>query len=160
MEETKSKCPKCRCWRNNEDFIKKDKVLKTCEKCRQNNMKNKEKNKCEHKQIRSRCIECSGASICLHLTLIYFDFSELPIESSPCTSNTDTLCKGVPGFIIYRKNFLTNSGASSNIEISKLIGFSLVCFNNLFHISLALIVSECLTYANVIKTMIRTKIIK
>ena len=49
MEETKSKCPKCRCWRSNEDFIKKDKVLKTCDKCRENNMKNKEKNKCEPK---------------------------------------------------------------------------------------------------------------
>ena len=49
MEETKSKCPKCRCWRKNEDFIKKDKVLKTCDKCRENNMKNKEKNKCEPK---------------------------------------------------------------------------------------------------------------
>jgi len=47
MEETKSKCPKCRCWRKNEDFIKKDKVLKTCDKCRENNMKNKDKNKCE-----------------------------------------------------------------------------------------------------------------
>ncbi len=47
MEETKSKCPKCRCWRKNEDFIKKNKVLKTCDKCRENNMKNKDKNKCE-----------------------------------------------------------------------------------------------------------------
>ncbi len=48
MEETKTKCPKCRCWRKNEDFIKKNKVLKTCDKCRENNMKNKDKNKCEH----------------------------------------------------------------------------------------------------------------
>ena len=47
MEETKSKCPKCRCWRSNEEFSKKNKVLKTCVKCRENNMKNKEKNKCE-----------------------------------------------------------------------------------------------------------------
>ena len=45
MEETKTKCPKCRCWRKNEYFIKKDKVLKTCDKCRENNMKNRDKKK-------------------------------------------------------------------------------------------------------------------
>ena len=66
MEETKTKCPRCRCWRSNEDFIKKDKVLRTCVKCRENNMKCKEKNKCEHKRIRSQCIECDGNQICEH----------------------------------------------------------------------------------------------
>ena len=66
MEETKSKCPKCRCWRNNEDFIKKDKVLKTCLKCRQNGVKSNEKNKCEHGRQRSQCKDCGGASICEH----------------------------------------------------------------------------------------------
>jgi len=66
MEGTNSKCTKCRCWRNNEEFIKKDKVLKTCEKCRENNAKYKEKNKCEHKRIRSQCIDCSGSQICEH----------------------------------------------------------------------------------------------
>ena len=66
MEETKSKCPKCRCWRNNEDFIKKDKVLKTCEKCRENCEKSREKNKCEHGRQRSLCIDCSGSQICEH----------------------------------------------------------------------------------------------
>ncbi len=66
MEETKSKCPKCRCWRKNEDFIKKDKVLKTCVKCRENNAKYQDKYKCEHGRVRNTCIECGGASICEH----------------------------------------------------------------------------------------------
>ena len=66
MEGTNSKCTKCRCWRNNEEFIKKDKVLKTCEKCRENNAKYKEKNKCEHKRIRSQCIDCGGSQTCEH----------------------------------------------------------------------------------------------
>ena len=47
MEETKTKCPKCRCWRNNKDFIKKDKVLKTCDKCREFSKKTADKLKCE-----------------------------------------------------------------------------------------------------------------
>ena len=42
MEEPKTKCPKCRCWRNNEDYIKKNKVLKTCENCRENGKKSRE----------------------------------------------------------------------------------------------------------------------
>ena len=66
MEETKSKCPKCRCWRNNEEFIKKNKVLKTCEKCRQNGIKFNEKYKCEHGRRRNNCIECQGSGICEH----------------------------------------------------------------------------------------------
>jgi len=66
MEETKSKCPKCRCWRKNEDFIKKDKVLKTCDKCRENNMKSSEKNKCEHGRVRGYCVDCGGSQICEH----------------------------------------------------------------------------------------------
>ena len=66
MEETKSKCPKCRCWRNNEEFIKKDKVLKTCLKCRQNGVKSNEKNKCEHGRQRNKCKDCGGSQICEH----------------------------------------------------------------------------------------------
>jgi len=66
MEETKSKCPRCRCWRNNEDFIKNNKVLKTCENCRENSKKSNEKNKCEHGRRRNECLECGGASICEH----------------------------------------------------------------------------------------------
>ncbi len=42
MEETKTKCPRCRCWRSNEEFSKKNKVLKTCVKCRENSKKDKE----------------------------------------------------------------------------------------------------------------------
>ena len=44
MDETKTKCSKCKCFRNNEDFIKEDKVLKTCVKCRDNSRKDKEPN--------------------------------------------------------------------------------------------------------------------
>lgn len=42
MEETKTKCPRCRCWRSNEEFSKKNKVLKTCVKCRENSKKDRE----------------------------------------------------------------------------------------------------------------------
>jgi len=66
MEETKIKCPRCHCWRDKMEYLKENKVLKSCDKCRENDMKRKEKQKCIHKRIRSRCVECDGASICEH----------------------------------------------------------------------------------------------
>ena len=42
MEEPKTKCPRCRCWRSNEEFSKKNKVLRTCVKCRENSKKDRE----------------------------------------------------------------------------------------------------------------------
>jgi len=46
MENTdKTKCNCCRCWKPNQDFINKDKVVKSCEKCRKLQALSREKNK-------------------------------------------------------------------------------------------------------------------
>ena len=66
MDESKVKCSRCHCWRNKMDYLKQNKILKSCVFCRQNDVKQREKQKCEHGRIRSKCIECGGASICEH----------------------------------------------------------------------------------------------
>ena len=43
MEQTKTKCNGCRCWREPADFIKNDKVVKSCIICREYREKNKDK---------------------------------------------------------------------------------------------------------------------
>ena len=44
MNDDKEKCNKCRCWKELTDFIKKDKVMKTCITCRNNGKKWHDKN--------------------------------------------------------------------------------------------------------------------
>ena len=66
MDESKVKCSRCHCWRNKMEYVKNDKVLKSCVSCRQNDAKQREKQKCEHKRRRDQCIECGGSGICEH----------------------------------------------------------------------------------------------
>jgi len=68
MEEIKhTKCPKCKCWRTENLFLNdKGRRLKTCGNCRQINKLSKERNKCEHNRVKSKCKKCGGASICEH----------------------------------------------------------------------------------------------
>jgi hypothetical protein len=39
---------------------------KSCIECSERGTISREKNKCEHKKQRSRCIDCSGSQICEH----------------------------------------------------------------------------------------------
>ena len=51
MENTdKTKCNCCRCWKPNQDFINKDKVVKSCEKCRKLQAQNRETTKEKRKE--------------------------------------------------------------------------------------------------------------
>lgn len=60
------KCNRCRCWRLPEQFLNKtSRKLKTCSICRARDLKNRNKNKCEHGRKKSRCTEC-GSSVCEH----------------------------------------------------------------------------------------------
>ena len=40
--ESKVKCPRCRCWREKKEYLKNNKILKTCNKCRENSKKSNE----------------------------------------------------------------------------------------------------------------------
>jgi hypothetical protein len=62
------KCPRCKCyWKPDETDIKSSGLyFKCCKKCRDNQRKAKEKNKCPHNKRKSNCRECGGTSICIH----------------------------------------------------------------------------------------------
>ena len=66
MDESKVKCSRCHCWRNKMEYLKNDKVLKSCVSCRQNDAKQRKRNKCEHGKQKFYCIECQGSGICEH----------------------------------------------------------------------------------------------
>jgi len=66
MDESKVKCSRCHCWRDKMEYLKKNIVLKSCVSCRQNDIKQREKQKCEHGRRRCQCVECQGGSICEH----------------------------------------------------------------------------------------------
>ena len=69
MENTPNpKCTRCKCyWKPDETDIKTSGlVCKTCKKCRANDLKNSNNNKCEHNRRRTICIECGGGGICEH----------------------------------------------------------------------------------------------
>ena len=66
-EKKDQKCPRCKCYAYPKDFINPTgRVLKTCQKCRDNSKKNSTKNKCEHGRRRSHCKDCDGTAICEH----------------------------------------------------------------------------------------------
>ena len=66
MEETKSKCSRCHCWRDKMEYLKKNRVLKSCVSCRQNDIKFREKQKCPHGRNKYQCVVCGGSGICEH----------------------------------------------------------------------------------------------
>jgi len=60
---------KCTACKNNyelEQYIKGDKILKQCLKCRNIKKKCRNKTKCIHNIRKSSCKECGGSSICQH----------------------------------------------------------------------------------------------
>jgi len=60
------RCPKCKCFRFEIDFLKNDRRLKTCIKCRENDKRYKLKNKCPHDRQKQKCRDCDGIGICKH----------------------------------------------------------------------------------------------
>ena len=71
MDESKVKCSRCHCWRDRMEYLKKNIVLKSCVSCRQNDIKQREKQKCKHGRPKGNCIECGGGSMCEHGKLKY-----------------------------------------------------------------------------------------
>jgi len=67
-EKANIRCNRCKCFRYPSEFLNdKGRELKTCIKCRTNNAKAREKNKCPHGKQKAQCIECNGSQICKHL---------------------------------------------------------------------------------------------
>ena len=66
MDESNVKCSRCHCWRDRMEYLKNNRVLKSCVSCRQNDIKQREKQKCPHGRQRSTCKQCGGSGICHH----------------------------------------------------------------------------------------------
>ena len=68
MNYERQKCIRCKMNLTLDKFKKKrdDTYQKMCNECLDKAKINREKNKCEHNRVKSRCKECKGASICEH----------------------------------------------------------------------------------------------
>jgi len=69
MEEIREqKCNRCKVLLPIYKFTKKrdDKYMKSCERCRMMQKKDREKSMCQHNKQKSRCKECKESEICEH----------------------------------------------------------------------------------------------
>jgi len=67
--ETKNeikRCSTCRKGKEIDAFLKGNKELKMCFRCREICKKSKNKKKCEHGRQRQTCKLCGGSSVCIH----------------------------------------------------------------------------------------------
>jgi len=61
------RCPKCKCFRFEEDFLKEGRRLKTCINCRNHAKNYRLKHEmCVHNLYKYFCKECDGTQICKH----------------------------------------------------------------------------------------------
>jgi len=61
------RCPKCKCFRFEKDFIKNHRLLKTCINCRNNSKNYRLKHQmCVHNLYKYFCKKCEGSQICIH----------------------------------------------------------------------------------------------
>jgi len=60
------KCSRCKKEKNIDNFLKGNKELKMCIRCREISRKSKMKNKCEHGRQQGRCKDCGGVGLCFH----------------------------------------------------------------------------------------------
>jgi len=66
MSDRTVKCPRCKCYRTEDDFLKEGRLLKSCINCRNHEKNYRMKNKCPHGRQKSRCRDCGGIGICEH----------------------------------------------------------------------------------------------
>jgi len=106
------KCPRCKCYRTEEDFIKEGRRLKTCYNCRSYAKNNRIKNKCPHGKQKSRCFDCGGSELCEHNR---FKFQCIACDGSNiCIHNKQRcFCKICSNPLkITIRNWITNSKES------------------------------------------------
>jgi len=65
------KCPRCKCYRTEEDYFKNGRRFKSCINCRNHANNYRMKNKCPHDRQKSKCFDCGGIGICEHNRLKY-----------------------------------------------------------------------------------------
>jgi len=71
MSDKDVKCPRCKCYRTEDDFLKNGRRLKSCINCRNNSNNYRIKNKCPHYRQKAKCFDCGGIGICEHNRLKY-----------------------------------------------------------------------------------------
>jgi len=72
MSDKTVKCPRCKCFRTEKDFIKNNRLLKTCINCRNNSKNFRLKHQmCIHNLQKYFCRKCDGTQICKDNKQIY-----------------------------------------------------------------------------------------
>jgi len=72
MSDKTVKCPRCKCYRTEEDFFKEGRKLKTCINCRSYSKKYRLKHQmCTHNLEKYFCRKCDGTQICKDNKQIY-----------------------------------------------------------------------------------------
>ena len=67
MEQlTKSRCKRCKKYKDRNEFIKNSRMLKTCVVCREYFREKARENRCPHGRQASNCRVCDGVGICEH----------------------------------------------------------------------------------------------
>jgi len=67
MSDRPVKCPRCKCYRTEDDFIKEGRLLKSCINCRNHAKNYRLKHQmCIHNLQKYFCKECDGTQICKH----------------------------------------------------------------------------------------------
>ena len=65
------KCSKCRKNYSLDHYIKNDKILKRCIRCRDIITKSRNNSKCKHNKQQYQCVYCMGDGICNHYKYIH-----------------------------------------------------------------------------------------
>jgi hypothetical protein len=133
-EKCETKCSRCRTYRFPSQFFNdKGRTMKTCQVCRDKEKIVREKNKCEHDKIRSRCKDCGGASICEH------DRQRNQCKDCGGASICEhgkrrSLCKDCGGSYICehgkQRNQCKDCGGSSICEHGKIRSYCKECMND------------------------------
>ena len=66
IKNENKKCSRCKKEKEIDNFVKGNKELKMCFRCREICMKSRNKNLCIHKKVRNLCKKCGGSSFCIH----------------------------------------------------------------------------------------------
>lgn len=66
VKEERKKCVCCRTMKPQNDYLKKQRILKSCSACRQRSSIQRKKSLCKHDKAKANCTICGGNSICLH----------------------------------------------------------------------------------------------
>jgi len=93
MSDRTVKCPRCKCYRTEDDFLKEGRLLKSCINCRNHAKNYRIKHQmCIHNVRKYFCKECNGSQICKH-----------KLQRHCCKTCSDPIKVSIQGWIKHSK---------------------------------------------------------